>query len=179
MMLHIFGEYSSPFYRFGDMMFLPKISSRHWIEYIEKRFSDTGKSISDAAANHLASLVENHSYYVQQLAQYAWLRTDSDCTEETVDAAFLGMLDSLNLQFVNLMDSMTEKQRSFLCAISDGVKNLSSIEVLSRYRLGTSGNIRILKGALKKRDLIEESGTGLTIQDPVFNQWIQRVYKKM
>lgn len=89
------------------------------------------------------------------------------------------MLDSLNLQFVNLMDSLTEKQRSFLCAISDGVENLSSVNTLSRYRLGTSGNIRILKGALKKRDLIEESGKRAEIQDPVFKKWIQRVYKNL
>ena len=36
--------------------------------------------------------------------------------------------------------------------------------------LGTSGNIRILKGALKKRDLIEETGHRAEIQDPVFKQ---------
>ena len=160
-------------------MFLPKISLDDWVVYVKDRFSDTGKSISVVAAEHLASLVECHSYYVQQLAQYAWLRTESVCTEEIVDAAFQGMIDSLNLQFVNLMDSLTEKQRSFLCAISDGVKNLSSVETLSRYRLGTSGNIRILKGALKKRDLIEENGHQVEIQDPVLNQWIQRVYKNL
>ena len=177
MMLNIFVDYGIPFYKFGDLMFLPKISLADWEAYIVDRFSETGKSISDAAAKHLASLVECHSYYVQQLAQYAWLRTESICSEEIVDAAFQGMLDSLNLQFVNLMDSLTEKQRSFLCAVSDGVKNLSSVETLSRYRLGTSGNIRILKGALKKRDLIEETGNQVEIQDPVFKQWIQRVYK--
>lgn len=177
MMLNIFGEYGSPFYKFGDIMFLPKISRENWMDYVKARFAQTGKAIADAAAGHLAELVENHSYYVQQLAQYAWLRTDSICSEETVDAAFQGMLDSLNLQFVNLMDSLTEKQRSFLCAVSDGVTNLSSIETLSRYRLGTSGNIRIIKGALKKRDLIEETGHRVAIQDPVFNQWIQRFYK--
>ncbi len=89
------------------------------------------------------------------------------------------MLDSLNLQFVNLMDSLTEKQRSFLCAVSDGVANLSSVETLSKYKLGTSGNIRIIKGALKKRDLIEEIGHQVEIQDPVLKQWLQRVYKKL
>ena len=124
-------------------------------------------------------MVENHSYYVQQLAQYAWLRTNEVCSEEIVDAAFQGMLDSLNLQFVNLMDSLTEKQRSFLCAVSDGVMNLSSVDTLSSYRLGTSGNIRIIKGALKKRDLIEQSAHQVEIQDPVLKQWIQRVYKKL
>ena len=177
MMLNIFGEYGSPFYKFGDLMFLPKISLDDWTAFIKDRFSETGKSISDETARHLASLVECHSYYVQQLAQYAWLRTTSICSEDVVNAAFQGMLDSLNLQFVNLMDSLTEKQRSFLCAISDGVTNLSSVETLSRYRLGTSGNIRILKGALKKRDLIEETGNQLEIQDPMLNQWLQIVYK--
>ena len=177
MMLNIFGEYGSPFYKFGDLMFLPKISGENWIAYIRDRFAQTGKSIPDAVAGHLAALVENHPYYVQQLAQYSWLRTDKVCSEEIVDASFQGMLDSLNLQFVNLMDSLTEKQRSFLCAVSDGVRNLSAVETLSRYRLGTSGNIRILKSALKKRDLIEETGRRVEIQDPVFNRWIQRIYK--
>ena len=179
MMLNIFGEYGSPFYKFGDLMFLPKISGENWIAYIRDRFAQTGKSIPDAVAGHLAALVENHPYYVQQLAQYSWLRTDKVCSEEIVDASFQGMLDSLNLQFVNLMDSLTEKQRSFLCAVSDGVRNLSAVETLSRYRLGTSGNIRILKSALKKRDLIEETGRRVEIQDPVFNRWIQRIYKNL
>ena len=179
MMLNIFGEYGSPFYKFGDLMFLPKISGENWIAYIRDRFTQTGKSIPDAVAGYLAALVENHPYYVQQLAQYSWLRTDKVCSEEIVDASFQGMLDSLNLQFVNLMDSLTEKQRSFLCAVSDGVGNLSAVETLSRYRLGTSGNIRILKSALKKRDLIEETGRRVEIQDPVFNRWIQRIYKNL
>ena len=179
MMLNIFGEYGSPFYKFGDLMFLPKISRDDWVAFLKDRFNETGKSISDDAARHLADLVGDHSYYVQQLAQYAWLRTEKNCSEEIVDAAFQGMLDSLNLQFVNLMDSLTEKQRSFLCAVSDGVRNLSSVETLSGYRLGTSGNIRIIKGALKKRDLIEEAGHQVEIQDPVFEKWIQRVYRDL
>lgn len=179
MMLNIFGEYNSPFYKFGDIMFLPKISNKDWSAFVKSRFQETGKVISDATAGYLAELVENHSYYVQQLAQYAWFRTDRECSTAIVDQAFESMLDSLSLQFVNLMDSLTEKQRNFLCAVSDGVAALSSVDTLSQYSLGTSANIRILKGALKKRDLIEESGRHVEIQDPVFNQWLQRVYKKL
>lgn len=179
MMLNIFGEYNSPFYKFGDIMFLPKISNKDWSAFVKSRFQETGKVISDATAGYLAELVENHSYYVQQLAQYAWLRTDRECSTAIVNQAFESMLDSLSLQFVNLMDSLTEKQRNFLCAVSDGIAALSSVDTLSQYSLGTSANIRILKGALKKRDLIEESGRHVEIQDPVFNQWLQRVYKKL
>ena len=89
------------------------------------------------------------------------------------------MLDSLNLQFVNLMDTLTEKQRSFLCAVSEGVKNLSATATLQRFQLGTSGHIRILKDALTKRDLIEVTGKEIEMQDPLFKRWILQEYNKM
>ena len=179
MMLHIFGEYNSPFYRFGDMMFLPKIANEEWRKFIVERFADTKKSITTDLAGYLAEQVENHPYYVQQLAQYTWLRTQQTCTKTIVDEALQSMLDSLNLQFVNLMDTLTEKQRSFLCAVSEGVKNFSSSDTLQHYQLGTSGNIRILKDALKKRDLIDVTGKDIQIQDPLLKRWIVQEYSKL
>ncbi len=179
MMMHIFGEYNSPFYRFGDMMFLPKIANDEWKSYLVGRFEDTGKSITPDLAGYLAEKVENHPYYVQQLAQYAWLRTSDVCSKTIIDDALQAMLDSLNLQFINLMDTLTEKQRSLLCAISDGVKNLSASDTLQRYNLGTSGNIRILKNALKKRDIIDATGKNIEIQDPIFKRWIVQEFNKI
>lgn len=179
MMLHIFGEYNSPFYRFGDMMFLPKIANEEWQRFIVERFKETGKSITPDLAGYLAEQVENHPYYVQQLAQYTWLRTTDICSETIINQALQAMLDSLNLQFVNLMDTLTEKQRSFLCAVSEGVKNLSATITLQRFQLGTSGHIRILKDALTKRDLIEVTGKEIEMQDPLFKRWILQEYNKM
>lgn len=179
MMLHIFGEYNSPFYRFGDMIFLPKIANEEWRKFVVERFKETGKSITPDLAGYLAEQVENHPYYVQQLAQYTWLRTTDICSETIINQALQAMLDSLNLQFVNLMDTLTEKQRSFLCAVSEGVKNLSATATLQRYQLGTSGHIRILKDALTKRDLIDVTGKEIEIQDPLFKRWILQEYNKM
>ena len=178
-MLNIFGKNNSPFYRFGDMMFIEKIANEEWQKFIVTRFKDTEKNITTETAGYLAEQVENHPYYVQQLAQYAWLRTQKTCTEEIVDSALQAMLDSLNLQFVNLMDSLTEKQRNFLCALSEGVKKLTSEETLQRYRMGTSANIRIIKNALLKRDLIDVTGKNIQIQDPLLKRWIIEEYKKM
>ena len=179
MMLNIFGKNGSPFYRFGDMMFIEKITNEEWRKFIVTRFKDTGKSITAETAGYLAEQVENHPYYVQQLAQYAWLRTKKTCTEDIVDNALQAMLYSLNLQFVNLMDSLTEKQRNFLCAISEGVKNLTSTETLHQYQMGTSANIRIIKNALLKRDLIDVTGKNIQIQDPLLKRWIIEEYSKI
>lgn len=179
MMMNIFGEYGSPFYRFGDMMFLSKISNGDWQEYLIDRFIATGKNIDLETAAYLADKVENHPYYVQQLAQYAWFRTRDTCSRDIVDQAFQSILDSLNLQFYNLIASLTEKQRSFLMAICDGVQNFSAAATLSKYKLGTSGNIKMLKTALLKRELIDVSGRIVEIQDPVFKAWLGDVYRKI
>lgn len=176
MMLNIFGEYKSPFYKFGDIMFLPKIANDDWKSYIASRFRDTGKNISPEVAGYIAQLVDNHPYYVQQLAQLSWLRCEKDCSAETVDGALESLLDSLNLQFINIMDSLTEKQRNFLCALSDGVTQLTSEKTLSTYRLGTNGNVRIIRNALLKRDIVDMEGRKVYIQDPVFKLWIVRQY---
>ena len=77
------------------------------------------------------------------------------------------------------MDTLTEKQRNFLCAVSDGVKNFSASDTLQRYHLGTSGNIRILKDAMKNRDLIDVTGKEIQIQDPILKRWIIQEYSKM
>ncbi len=176
MMLNIFGEYKSPFYKFGDIMFLPKISKADWQDYIVSRFRDTGKNIQSDIAGYIAQMVDNHPYYVQQLAQLSWLRCESECTVETVDSALSSMLDALNLQFIAIMDSLTDKQRNFLCALADGVVQLTAERTLTTYKLGTNGNVRIIRNALLKRDMIDVEGKSVQIQDPVFKLWLQRQY---
>ena len=176
MMLNIFGEYKSPFYKFGDIMFLPKISKADWQDYIVSRFRDTGKNIQSDIAGYIAQMVDNHPYYVQQLAQLSWLRCESECTVETVDSALSSMLDALNLQFIAIMDSLTDKQRNFLCALADGVVQLTAERTLTTYKLGTNGNVRFIRNALLKRDMIDVEGKSVHIQDPVFKLWLQRQY---
>lgn len=174
MMTHIFADYNSPFYKFGDLFFLPKIDNRLWAEYIVERFQESQKSISNQTASMLAAMVENHPYYVQQLAQMSWFRCEDICLEQHVCQAFDAILDMLNMQFYVLADSLTERQIGFLMAISNGERNLSSDKVLRKYHLGPSSSIKAIKQALEKKDLIDISGKSVTIQDPMFKEWLKR-----
>ena len=160
-------------------MFLPKISTEDWCDYIVGRFSATGKSISRDVAAYLAESVDNHSYYVQQLAQASWLRTSDTCTKDVVDSSLESILDYLNLQFINTMDTLTDKQRNYLCAIADDAEQFTSMETLAKYNLGSAGNIRILKAALRKKDLIDIEGKRVFIQDPVFCLWLKTQFRKI
>ena len=45
-MNELFEKKNLPFYKFGDAIYLAKIETKYWIEYICKRFENTGKHIS-------------------------------------------------------------------------------------------------------------------------------------
>ena len=179
MMLDIFANYNMPFYKFGDIVFLQKIGVDDWTTFIVRRFRDTGKSISPACARDIALRVECHPYYVQQLAQLSWLRTDGDCDEATVNEAFNALVDQLSLLFSNLIDSLKARQINFLLAVANGETRFTSAATLRNYDLGTSANVKNLRAAMLSRDLIDSTPQeGISLQDPIFAYWLRERYSK-
>lgn len=176
MMIDLFSDPKNPFYKFGDMMFLQKISKSEWIPFIVGRFKDTGKKVSEDIAAHIAERVENHPYYVQQLSQLAWFRTSDVCTTEIVDSAFDGLEDQLGLAFSLILDNLTPTQIGFLQAVANGETSFTSQEVLNKYKLGSSANVKNIKNALEKKELIDILPDSITIQDPVFKHWLLTKY---
>lgn len=177
MLLDIFSNPNMPFFKFGDIMFLDKISREDWQEFIVRRFADTGKVIDIELSGIIADKVKNHPYYVQQLSQQVWLRTARKCTLAIVDEAFESMVRQLSLLFTNLIDSLTSRQISFLVAVAKGEERFSSQEVLTKYKLGTSANIKNLRTSLLDKDLIDiRIESKIEIQDPVFEWWLLNEY---
>lgn len=179
MLLNIFNDYSMPFYKFGDILFLHKIKREDWIAFISSRFKSTGKQISDGLCGIIADKMKNHPYYTQQLSQQVWLRTTNKCTEEIIDEAFLSLIGQLSLLFTNVIDVLTPRQINFLIAVADGVSNFSSKNILDKYKLGTSANIKNLRKATLEKDLIDLLPGNITeIQDPAFEFWLKNIYQK-
>jgi uncharacterized protein len=76
MMTELFVKQSKAFYKFGEIIYLQKISRSNWIKYITEQFTATKKNISEAFANEIAATVKDHSYYVQQLSHLVWLQAE-------------------------------------------------------------------------------------------------------
>jgi len=173
MLLDIFSNSAMPFYKFGDIMFLPKISNQKWGEFIKKRFEDTHKKISAELAEYLAKLVDNHSYYVQQLAQQAWLRTETSCSKELIDESLQSIKNQLSLLFVGQIETLTSTQINFLKAVIDGETAFSSQANLKKYRLGSSANLKKIKTTLISREIIDVTPQSVDILDPIFELWLK------
>ena len=176
MLLDIFSNASMPFYKFGDIMFLQKISNEKWGEFIKKRFEDTNKKISIEQAEYLAELVDNHSYYVQQLAQQSWLRTKTSCSKTIIDESLQGIKNQLSLLFVGQVETMPATQLNFLKAVLDGETAFSSQENLKKYRLGSSANLKKIKNALISREIIDITAQKVDILDPIFKLWLKEEF---
>lgn len=176
MLLDVFSNYAMPFYKFGDILFLQKIATADWISFIQKRFSDTKKEISPADAEQVAILADNHPYYVQQLAQQVWFRTKKRATHAVVTSAFEDIINQLSLLFVNMTDSLSNRQLSLLQAVLGNEKQLTSKATLAKYSLGTSANVVQLKKRLIELDIIDEIEGRIEFMDPMYKHWLATRY---
>jgi hypothetical protein len=174
-MSELFEKKSLPFYKFGDTMYLPKISSADWMSYICERFESTGKKISGELAERVCAAVDNHSSYVQQLAWLLWVRTDREATEQDYENAHQDLIDQNTPLFEKQTENLSAHQMNFLRALVDGVHSeFTSQEVLQRYQLGSSANVSAVKRALIKKELIETGNKQVYLADPVMKLWLKR-----
>lgn len=175
LMNELFEKKSLPFYKFGDAIYLQKIETPDWIDYICSRFEATGKHISKELAKKICRKVDNHSSYVQQLAWLVWVHTDEVATEPDFEAAYQDLLDQNTPLFEKQTENLTTYQMNFLRAIIDGVHSeFTTQEILQKYRLGSSANVSIVKRALVKKELIEIEKRQAIIPDPVMKVWLKR-----
>ncbi|EKE05590.1 MAG: hypothetical protein ACD_19C00200G0003 [uncultured bacterium] len=177
LMNELFEKKSLPFYKFGDSMYLPKISTVDWIAYICLRFESTGKHITKELAEQVCLAVDNHSSYVQQLAWLLWIYTQNNATEQNFAEAHQDLIDQNTPLFEKQTENLSVYQMNFLRAIVDDVHSeFTTQEVMQKYRLGSSANVSIIKRALIKKELIETENKKIYLADPVMKLWLKQEF---
>jgi hypothetical protein len=175
LMNELFEKKSLPFYKFGDAIYLQKIPTADWVDYICGRFEATGKSTSPELAEKVCAAVDNHSSYVQQLAWLIWANTEKVAGEKEFEEAYKDILDQNTPLFEKQTENLSTYQMNFLRAVCDGVhKELSTQGVIQKYKLGSSANVVTVKKALIKKELIEIEKRQVAISDPLLKVWLQR-----
>lgn len=175
LMNELFEKKSLPFYKFGDAIYLSKIATSDWVDYICGRFESTGKQISRELAERICQTVDNHSSYVQQLAWLVWIHTEGTATEQDFEVAYQDIIDQNTPLFEKQTESLTTYQMNFLRAVIEGVHSeFTTQRVLQKYQLSSSANVSIVKRALVKKELIEIEKRRVIISDPVMKVWLKK-----
>ena len=176
MMMDIFNNANSPFYRFGQMLFLDKIAKSEWMPFIRESFEKSGKHISETFASQVCDIVECHSWYLQQLCYFIWNATTEEVDEQVFQYGLRQLINTNSPMFMSDTESLASSQIEMLRAIKDGVQQLSSAEAKRNYALGNPNTISKNKKVLRDKDIIEEKKGELVFVDPVYRLWFSQEY---
>ena len=176
MMLNIFCHSNSPFYRFGQVIFMDKIKKEHWIPFIQHSFEKTGKSIALDYAERICDIVACHSWYLQQLCYFVWSFTKEEVTEDTFSLGLKQVLNINTPMFQNDTENLSSTQIEMLKAIAKGEQHFSSKAVKEIYNLGNPNTIVKNKKALQNKDIIEKQKENFVFVDPIYLLWFKQEY---
>lgn len=176
MMSDIFNNPSKPFYRFGDIMMLPRIETKKWKSFILKNFASTGKSIDEAEAERIPLLMKDHSWYVQQLAHYTWNLTHKKAGRKEIAAALEELLNANMPLYQKEVETISTTQLNLLKAVAKGETQFTGTAVMQQYQLGTPNNVSKNKTILVNSDMIHEINGRYEFVDPAFELWFKKQY---
>lgn len=179
-MKYIFEE-KRFFYRQANHIALSKVDEREIVEHIVKGFLNmTGKSFDRNLAMGACQLFQSNLWYVNHLAAICDALSKGFVTEAMMTEALNSMISIHEPRFISIVNDLTDHQLSLLRAVLDGVVKFSASDVIEKYHLNSSANVRRVKDALKKKEVLTfNEKDEPVILDPLFEYWVSTFYFKI
>jgi AAA+ ATPase superfamily predicted ATPase len=170
MMKQIFENKKSPFYHFGQLVTLDKISYNDFFIFLRNNF-DTVTKKSSELAEKILNFTHCHPHYTQQLAFHIWLHLErnkysDNIVNETVENITL-LHDS---DFERLWNNFNNTDKKVLIELAFEQTNLLSAPILYKNTSASSTIFSALKRLTQKGILIKTEK--YEIEDPFFRNWI-------
>ncbi|MBQ8499981.1 MAG: hypothetical protein IJ495_04710 [Bacteroidales bacterium] len=175
-MKYIFEE-KKYFYRQFEHLPLEVVDDRDVIEHIIRGFRATGKVIERDLVIGACRLFRANMWYLNHFVSICDSMSRGYLNEGILMEALKTIVSVHEPRFISMVNDLTDHQLSFMRAVLDGVVKFSASDVIEKYRLNSSANVRRVKDALKKKEIITfNEKDEPVIQDPLFEYWITKTY---
>lgn len=175
-MKYIFAE-KKFFYRQVNHLPLQQIDDRDAVEHVIRGFRSSGKVVERDLALGACRLFRAQMWYMNQLFAICDSMSKGFINEAILVDALNALVAVHEPRFNVLVNDLTDHQLSLLRAVLDGVVKFSASDVIERYRLNSSANVRRVKDALRKKEIITFNDKDEpVILDPLFEYWISKHY---
>lgn len=166
------------FYRQVVHLPIEPVENREIIDHVVRGFLyGSGKSFDRDLAMGACELFKCNLWYINHLASICDLMSKGFINESIMTDALKCMLALHEPRFMSMMDDLTDHQISLLRAVLDGVIKFSASDVIEKYRLNSSANVRRVKDALRKKEVITfNEKDEPVILDPLFEYWLENHY---
>lgn len=178
-MKYIFAE-KKYFYRQVNHLPLSPVDDKDAVEHVVRGFRSSGKVVEKDLVLGACKLFRSEMWYINQFFSIC-----DSMSKGFINEAIL--MDALNVvisvhepRFKVLVNDLTDHQLSLLRAVLDGVVKFSASDVIERYALNSSANVRRVKDALRKKEILTFNDKDEpVILDPLFEYWVRRYYFEM
>ena len=170
-------EVKKYFFRQVERVSLSELDPKEIIDHAVRSFLATGKVLDRELMLGVCQMFRCNIWYIQHFLAIC----DSFSKGYIMEPILVESLDAIvaihEPRFRAMMEDLTTFQICLLRAVLDGVTKFSSTEVIRKYNLNSSANVRRLKDALCKKEILTfEDEDKAVILDPLFEYWAGKYF---
>lgn len=171
-------EHKRFFHRCIERLEMSPVDPKDTIDYVTKHFMSMGKVIDRDLLLGACRLFRNNIWYIMNFASICDSLSRGYVMEPIFNEALDCIINVHSPRFEMMMWDLTAFQVTMLRAIIDGQKKFSSSEVIRQYGLNTSANVKRVKEALAKKEIVRFADDSAEVIDPLFEYWLRKYYFK-
>ena len=165
------------FYRQVDHLPLQDVEDKDIIEHIIRGFRTSGKVIERDLVIGACKLFRSNMWYLNHFVAICDSMSRGYLNEGILMEALKTIVSVNEPRFLAIVNDLTDHQLSLMKAILDGVVKFSASEIIDKYSLNSSANVRRVKDALKKKEVITfNEKDEPVILHPLFEYWITKYF---
>lgn len=173
-------EHKKHYFRTVERLKLSEFENKEIIDHIIRGFLASGKVIDRDLMIGVCKLFRGHIWYINHFAAICDSLSKGYIMEPILLEALETLISIHEPRFRSIVNDLTTFQLCLFRAVLDGHKKFSSSEVISKYKLNSSANVKRLRDALCKKEIItfDEKDEPIVL-DPLFEYWAKRYFFKI
>lgn len=175
--MHRIFRSSLLFHRQVERVKLSPIDEREMADHVLKGFLAGGKVITSELMQGACRLFKGHPWYINHFCAICDSMTRGYIMEPVLVDALSCLVSVHEPRFQDIVNGLTTHQVNFLKAAAQGVTRFSASDIIARYDLHSSANVKRVKDALMKKEVLffDENDAPVFI-DPLFEYWVKKYY---
>lgn len=170
-------ESSLLFSRRVERVRLSPVDEAEMTEHVHRGFLTSGKVVQKELLQGACRLFRGHVWYINHFAALCDSMSRGYIMEPVLMDALDCMLSVHEPRFRDIVNGLTTHQVNLLRATVDGVTRFSAADVIRKYGLNSSANVKRVKDALMKKEvLLFDENDNPALEDPLFEYWVKKYY---
>lgn len=175
-----FREKHGVVFRSSELIHLRPIEFSEYWSFARSKFQEAGKRISAEIFESVYSKFFGRTGPIQLVLNRLFSETpkNASVTNEILDTVIKAIADEYAVFYKEALSRLSFNQKCLVFAVAkDGaVENPSSSEFVNRHSLASVSSVQSSARALLEQGVLHKDGSGLSISDYFFFEWLKKEY---